>query len=122
MKKIKINVYKAFDGKLFEDEDECSDYEYELRQHSLVKNIKFYDLHDNLLNIEKAYDINDILYDIHKVVIPTEQDCNILNEWLEECFCYEPAEIYFPTKGTWYLIPVTTVTSFKIFSEDEMKE
>ena len=113
-------VYEAFDGKVFYNEDECRDYEHDLRERTILKNVKFYDSNNNLFNLEKLYDINDILYDIHKIVIPSKEDCDMLNEWLED-YCVYEEEIYFPHKGTWYFIPVVT-TDINIVSEDDMKE
>ena len=111
-------VYEAFDGKIFKDDKECLAYEQNLKEENVVKNVKFYDSNNNLINIEKIYDINYILYNIYKVVIPTEEDCNTLNEWLEN-YCIHTKEIHFPGKGTWYSVPITTIT---IVSADEMEK
>ena len=113
-------AYEAFDGKVFYNEDECRDYEHDLRERTLLKNVKFYDSNNNLFNLEKLYDINDILYDIHKIVIPSKEDCDMLNEWLED-YCTYDDDIYFSHEGTWYLLPVVT-TDIKIVSEENMIE
>ena len=109
-------VYEAFDGKIFEDDKKCLAYEHNLREKSVVKNVKFYDSNNNLINIKEIYDINYILDKIYKVVIPTDEDCNTLNEWLEE-YCVYEEEICFPKKGTWYFVPVTNI---EVVSENEM--
>ena len=113
-------AYEAFDGKVFYNEDECRDYEYDLRERTLLKNVKFYDSNNNLFNFKELYDINNNLYDIYKVVIPSEEDCDMLNEWLED-YCVYEEEIYFPHKGTWYF-DLVTITNINVVSEDEMKE
>lgn len=114
----RINAYKAFDGKIFYNWEECREHEQNLKERALVNNIKFYDSNNNLINIEKTYDINYILYKIHKVIIPSDEDCDILNEWLDN-YCVRKEDIYFPHKGTWYFVPVTSID---VVSEDEMSD
>ena len=110
-------VYEAFDGKIFKDDKECLAYEQNLKEENVVKNVKFYDSNNNLMNIKDINDISYIIYNFYKVVIPTEEVCDTLNEWLR--YNIYADTIYFPGKGTWYSVPITTI---KIVSADEMEK
>ena len=94
-------VYEALDGKIFEDDEECLDYEDKLRLNTIFKNIKFYDSNNVLMELKNIDDFFNALEYNYKVVIPTKEDCDIFNEWLS----MNDYEIYMlPKEGTWYNI------------------
>ena len=94
-------VYEALDGKIFEDDEECLDYEDRLRLNTIFKNIKFYDSNNVLMELKNIDDFFNALEYNYKIVIPTEEDCEIFNEWLR----MNEYEIYMlPKEGTWYNI------------------
>ena len=56
-------VYEALDGKIFEDDEECLDYEDRLRLNTIFKNIKFYDSNNTLMELK------NILFGIFHIII-----------------------------------------------------
>lgn len=69
-------IYIADDGKEFDDEFDCQDYEWIL-SHSHIKDVRAYDKDENKLEdilSEKTYEIAD------KIVVPNE---NALNDFRE---------------------------------------
>ena len=101
-------VYEALDGKIFEDDEECLDYEDKLRLNTIFKNIKFYDGNNELMELNGTLDLLDALEYNYKITIPTKEDCDIFNEWLR----MNEYEIYMlPKEGTWYNIYYENVVS-----------
>ena len=101
-------VYQAFDGKIFENENECFDYEDDLRLETILKNIKFYDGNNELMELNGTLDLLDALEYNYKITSLTKEDCDIFNEWLR----MNEYEIYMlPKEGTWYNIYYENVVS-----------
>ena len=80
-------IYIADDGKEFDDEWDCRDYEWKLN-HSSLKDICFYDKDDKLLEdifSEKTYNVTD------KIVVTNENQLKDLQELARYCgfCCYE---------------------------------
>ena len=80
-------IYIADDGKEFEDEWDCRDYEWKLN-HSSLKDICFYDRDGELLDdifSEHTYNMTE------KIVVMNENSINDLHELAHYCGfgCYE---------------------------------
>lgn len=88
-------VYIADDGKKFDSEFECEDYEW-LLNHPHLKDIKCYDKNDNELNSimeEGTYNY------CHKIIVPTDEAVKELNDLADYTgYCYYS---YINTSGTW---------------------
>lgn len=63
-------IYEAYDGKQFEDEDECLNYEYGFKHPNLFC-IKFYNVNEEqiFLNKDNVFDDN-IYFNCEKIEIP----------------------------------------------------
>lgn len=84
----KIITYKAFDGTMFNSEDECFSYESKHTHHNLF-HIKFFDKNGQLYFIDKNKMFSDkIYYKCEEIYIPEESFKDFL--WLSrECGWYE---------------------------------
>ena len=54
-----IRYFEAFDGKQFDNEDECLDYEFTKRVEPLKKMLIFWNGRGQKMNIENSYDIDN---------------------------------------------------------------
>ena len=63
-------TYIAFDGKEFDDEDLCTEYEGKIRYPALLEQAKFYDRRGNRVAPQYVINDNDIAYFIS---LPTEE-------------------------------------------------
>lgn len=63
-------TYVAFDGKEFNDEDLCLEYEGKTRYSALLKQAKFYDKRGNKLTLRNIINEYDVIYFIN---LPTEE-------------------------------------------------
>lgn len=118
MKTIKKYTYVAYDGKIFNNKEECKKYEVSLDlDHERIKNIKFFDASGNLIigSIKRAYS------DFVKVVIPTEEDFIALVNVLEK---QKLNSCIFKSEGTWYDLDNVLDESefFRLYSEQETKD
>ena len=118
MKTIKKYTYVAYDGKIFNNKEECKKYEVSLDlEREKIKNVKFFDVNGNLItsNIKQAYS------DFVKVVIPTKEDFIALINVLEK---QKLNSCIFKSEGTWYDLDNVLDESefFRLYSEQETKD
>lgn len=118
MKTIKKYTYVAYDGKIFNNKEECKEYEVLLDlERERIKNVKFFDIKGNLItsNIKQAYS------DFVKVVIPTKEDFIALINVLEK---KKLNSCIFKSEGTWYDLDSVLDESefFRLYSEQETKD
>lgn len=80
-------IYIADDGKEFDDEYDCKEYEWKLN-HPYLKDVLFYDEHNEVLGdimSENTYSIAD------KIIVPNTKSLKDLQELADYCgfCCYE---------------------------------
>ena len=90
-------IYIADDGKEFDDEFECMDYEW-LLNHPNLKDVKIYDkrngeLFNDIMSSDDAYQYGD------KVIIPTELALKEFHDWAEYGGYHDARQI--TEIGTW---------------------
>ena len=80
-----INLYEAFDGKRFEDENECISYEA-VNLHPNLFKITFIDENSNIYTIDKNNVFNDYVYQTcEEIYIPDEEALKDLLWLAKEC-------------------------------------
>ena len=80
-----IYLYEAFDGKRFDNEDECMNYEA-VNFHPNVFKIIFIDKDNNIYPIDKNDIFNDNIYQkCEEIYIPNEESLKDLLWLAEEC-------------------------------------
>lgn len=80
-----IYLYEAFDGKRFEDENECMSYEA-VNFHPDLFKITFVDENNNICTIDKNDVFNDRIYqNCEEVYIPDEKSLKDILWLAEEC-------------------------------------
>ena len=90
-----VTQYIADDGKVFEDEFECREYELINSKSGSIHDIQFFDENSNSLALELS---DDFYNSIHKIIITSEEQVNALREISDlNGWCNE--EINKP--GTW---------------------
>lgn len=80
-----IYLYEAFDGKRFEDENECMSYEA-VNFHPDLFKITFVDENNNICTIDKNDVFNDRIYqNCEEIYIPDEKSLKDILWLAEEC-------------------------------------
>ena len=92
-------IYKAFDGKIFYDEDDCQHYEEEKKLEKYQDGIKILDSDGNIMplaleNLERAFYLSikkeecvdflfeqDIIYPREKGIYYYDDHCGYVGEW-----------------------------------------
>ena len=93
-------LFRAFDGKIFEDEDKCRDYELNLKFFNEVKKeIIFLNCNDNLIS-KPISEIN--LNDVCTVAIGNEKAADFLEELFNEAGFYSPENGFTPYSVFWW--------------------
>ena len=78
-------VYIADDGKEFDDEFECEDYEW-LQNHPHLNDVKCYDKAGNLFDDIMA---EDTYYYCQKIIVPTDECAKELSDLADHTgYCY----------------------------------
>ena len=92
-------LYQAEDGKIFEDEDKCYNYEYILIFPELFR-INFYDKDGNLYYLDKNDIFDDDIYNLaEKVNVHNKEEVAALHKLAFECGWCEFDQIIAP--GIW---------------------
>ena len=92
--------YQAEDGKIFDNEDECLEYEYKLKFPEIF-NICFYDKDGLLYHINEDNIFNDDYYfKAEKVNIYNKTDLIVFQKLARECGWCEFTD-YITSPGTW---------------------
>ena len=80
-------LFKAFDGKIFTDEDECRDYELELEYKNVDKDIVLLDAHGGVM-LDSIQNVD--LDRIFTIVVKSPAAADFLNNLFDEAGIYTP--------------------------------
>lgn len=78
-------IYVAIDGKEFEIERDCVDYENSLRMNRLCKSTLFLNEHFEIMNFQ-TFDPEQIFY----IYVNNDDDKNFINEYFNNEWCSSP--------------------------------
>ena len=81
----KIVKYVAFDGTEFDYEEDCADYEFEVKAKECIEYFTLYDR--NRKPIKFCAD-DEVLCDVFYIVIKDEKAFSFLDDWMIDCGCY----------------------------------
>ena len=81
----KIVKYVAFDGTEFDYEEDCADYEFEVKAKECIEYFTLYDR--NRKPIKFCAD-NEIFNHIYYIVIKNEKAFSFLDDWMNDCGYY----------------------------------
>lgn len=82
-------TYVAIDGREFEDERECVDYENSLRMNNLCKSTLFLDQHFNIMNADKL-----IPEQVFYIYVNNDDDKKFIENFFDSNWCSSPFTIY----------------------------
>lgn len=74
-------IYRAFDGKFFDDEDDCISYEKEKRMNRIAEGVKFLDEYGFPLD---SKDIEEIFYKTYYMFFETDEIASAVSEMAKE--------------------------------------
>ena len=80
-----IKIYEAYDGKRFNYEDECLEYEAKLDFTKYGKEVKLYDYQKNPINITLETDLEDVLDEICYIKTKSEEEVKAVVDLFNNC-------------------------------------
>lgn len=93
-----IRYWVAEDGKKFDYEDDCIEYERKIMLEEYKEHFKFFDYNKCPIPIEDAT-TEKVFY----IIIKTEKGAEVVGEWFKTENCFDPFdEQYDSAIGTWY--------------------
>lgn len=99
------HTYISIDGKRFDDEQDCLEYERKFLFSNIKEEIKMYDTEGNLLPLNDEVDFEISSQEAVKIVIPTEELYDYLYEYIDKyymIYCIDIDEI--TSEGIWYRV------------------
>ena len=79
-------TYVAIDGREFEDEQECVDYEKSLKLNNLCRSATFLNVEFQIMDIKKTLDPQQVFY----IYVNNDDDKEYINEYFNNECCSSP--------------------------------